>query len=109
VRILTEPKNALVRQYQQLFRYDNVELEFTEDALVAIAKKALARGTGARGLRSVMEALLQKTMFDLPSCRDVEKCIIDEAAVNIGADIALVYRDVRDHEPEMQQDRYGTG
>jgi len=111
VRILTEPKNALARQYQQLFRYDNVDLEFTPDALVAIAKKALARGTGARGLRSVMEALLQKTMFDLPSYRDVEKCVIDEAAVNSGAEIALVYREVRDVEQEIQegQDRYGTG
>ena len=109
VRILTEPKNALVRQYQQLFRYDNVELEFTHDALVAIAKKALARGTGARGLRGVMEALLQKTMFDLPSCAEVGRCVVEEDAVNSEAAISLVPQQGRERQQEDEQGRYGTG
>ena len=82
VRILTEPRNALVRQYQQLFLFEGASLEFTPEALVAIARKAIARGTGARGLRSVLEGLLQRPMFDLPSMTDVVGCLVDEAAVN---------------------------
>lgn len=66
VRILTEPRDALARQYQQLFRYDGVALEFTDDALVAIARRALQQGTGARGLRSVLEDVLQRTMYEMP-------------------------------------------
>ncbi len=86
VRILTEPKNALVRQYSQLFNYDEVELEFTPAALRKIAGQALARGTGARGLRGVLESLLQKTMFELPSHDHIVRCLVDEDAVNgIGA------------------------
>ncbi len=84
-RILTEPHNALVRQYQALFRYDDTELEFTEEALMAIAHAALERGTGARGLRSVMERLLQRTMFELPSMAGVRRCVVDrDAAGDIG-------------------------
>jgi ATP-dependent Clp protease ATP-binding subunit ClpX len=67
VRILTEPKNALVRQYRQFFRYDKVDLAFTDEALAAIAELALERGTGARGLRSIMESALLPTMYELPS------------------------------------------
>jgi len=87
VRILTEPRNALVRQYRQLFDYDEVELEFTADALRAIAEQALARGTGARGLRGVMENLLQKTMFELPSDKAIVRCLVDEDAVRGSGDI----------------------
>ena len=76
VKILTEPKNALVKQYTQLFALDNVALEFTEDALVAIAKKTTELNTGARGLRSVMEGLLTNLMFEVPSDYKVEKVII---------------------------------
>ena len=90
VRILTEPRNALVRQYRQLFRYDNVELEFTPAALRVIAKQAQSRGTGARGLRGVLESLLQKTMFDLPSHDHVTRCMVDEDAVNGIAVIRVV-------------------
>ena len=90
VSILTEPKNAPVRQYSQLFNYDNVELEFTDQALTAIAEQALERGTGARGLKGVLENLLQKTMFDLPSQKDIVKCIVDEDAVKAKADIKLI-------------------
>jgi ATP-dependent Clp protease ATP-binding subunit ClpX len=82
VRILTEPRNALVRQYQKLFAYENVELEFTPKALTAIAAKALAQGAGARGLRSIQEQLLRHCMFDIPSRQDVVRCIVDEEVVN---------------------------
>lgn len=81
VRILSEPGNALVRQYQQLFAFEGVSLEFTPEALTAIARQAIDRGTGARGLRSVMEGLLQRPMFELPSMTDVVGCLIDAAAV----------------------------
>ncbi len=82
VQILTEPRNALVRQYQKLFAYENVELEFTPEALTAIAAKALAQGSGARGLRSIQEQLLRRCMFEIPSRKDVVRCIVDEDAVN---------------------------
>ncbi|MBI9115040.1 ATP-dependent Clp protease ATP-binding subunit ClpX [Sanguibacter suaedae] len=76
VRILTEPRNALVKQYQRMFEIDGVELEFTEDAVAAIADQALLRGTGARGLRAIMEEVLQQVMFEVPSRDDVEKVVI---------------------------------
>ena len=90
VRILTEPRNALVRQYQQLFAFEGVSLEFAPEALAAIARKAIARGTGARGLRSVLEGLLQRTMFDLPSLAGVTDCRVDEAAVLAGNGVGLI-------------------
>src|SRR5690606_38943005 len=73
VRILTEPRNALVKQYKKLFELDGVELEFTQGALEAIADQSLLRGTGARGLRAIMEEVLQQVMYDIPSRRDVAK------------------------------------
>ena len=100
VRILTEPKNALVRQYQQLFAYEGVRLEFTPEALTAIARRAIERATGARGLRSVLEALLKRTMFDLPSMPDVTVCRVDEAAVACGCDIELQFQRQPSDEPE---------
>lgn len=96
VSILTEPKNALVRQYRQLFDYDKVELEFTDEALTSIAEQALARGTGARGLKGVLENLLQKTMFDLPSHKNVVHCLVDEDAVIDSTQIKLI--EVQDDE-----------
>lgn len=81
VKILTEPRHALVRQYKKLFAYEKVELEFTPEALLAIARKALARGTGARGLRSIQEQILRRCMFELPSRQDIVRCVVDEAAV----------------------------
>ena len=81
VKILTEPKNALVRQYAKLLSFDNVELEFTPDALKTIARLALERKSGARGLRAIIEGVMTDTMFDLPSIEGVSKCIITEAAV----------------------------
>jgi ATP-dependent Clp protease ATP-binding subunit ClpX len=81
VRILTEPKNALLRQYQRLFEFEGVKLEFTPDALTAVAKNAIHRGAGARGLRAVMEGLLRSVMFEMPSIADARRCQIDEAHV----------------------------
>ncbi|MBC7333567.1 MAG: ATP-dependent Clp protease ATP-binding subunit ClpX [Actinobacteria bacterium] len=76
VRVLTEPKNSLVKQYKKIFQFDNVELIFTEDALRAIASLAIKRGTGARGLRSILEEAMLNIMFELPSRKDVRKCIV---------------------------------
>jgi len=81
VRILIEPKNALVKQYQRMFELDSVELEFTEDALVAVAEQALLRGTGARGLRAIIEEVLLDVMYDLPSRSDIGRCVIDRESV----------------------------
>ena len=81
VRVLTEPKNSLVKQYQRLFSMDGAELRFTDDALSAVAKKAADRGTGARGLRAIMEELLVPIMYDLPDREDVVEVVISEAAV----------------------------
>jgi ATP-dependent Clp protease ATP-binding subunit ClpX len=93
VRILTEPKNALTKQYQKLFGMDGVELEVRPSALAAIARKALARKTGARGLRSIMEHVLIDTMFDLPTLDGVAKVVVDEHNVEDGSKPLLVYRE----------------
>ncbi|MDH3460417.1 MAG: ATP-dependent Clp protease ATP-binding subunit ClpX [Burkholderiaceae bacterium] len=93
IRILNEPKNALVKQYQKLFAMDGVELEIRPSALTAIARKALARKTGARGLRSIMELALIDTMFDLPSLDGVAKVVLDEHTIDDGAKPLLVYRE----------------
>src|SRR5688500_7902771 len=93
VRILTEPKNALTKQYQKLFGMDGVELEIRPSALAAISRKALARKTGARGLRSIMEHVLIDTMFDLPTLDGVAKVVVDEHNVEDGSKPLLVYRE----------------
>ncbi len=93
IQILTEPRNALVKQYQKLFGMDGVELEVRPSALAAIARKALKRKTGARGLRSIMENALIDTMFDLPTMDGVAKVVIDEHIVEEGAKPLLVYRE----------------
>ena len=81
VNILTKPKNALVKQYQRLIGLDNVELEITDNAVNAVAKRAITLKTGARGLRTIFENLMIDTMYDLPSATDIEKVIIDENVV----------------------------
>jgi ATP-dependent Clp protease ATP-binding subunit ClpX len=93
VKILTEPKNALVRQYQKVFEFEDVELEFTEDGLQAIAGQALLRGTGARGLRAILEEVLLNTMYDLPGRTDVGKVVIDEPTVREKVNPTLVPRE----------------
>ena len=93
VQILVEPKNALLKQYQKLFAMDDVELEIRPSALAAIARKALARKTGARGLRSIMEQALIDTMFDLPTLDGVVKVVVDEHIIDEGGKPLLVYRE----------------
>jgi ATP-dependent Clp protease ATP-binding subunit ClpX len=93
VRILTEPRNALLKQYQKLFAMDSIELEIRPSALGAIARKALARKTGARGLRSIVEQSLMDTMYELPTLDGVAKVVIDEHIVEEGAKPLLVYRE----------------
>ena len=93
VKILGEPKNALVKQYKKLFDLEEVALTFTDDALVAVAKKAIERKTGARGLRSIVEAILLDTMFDLPDLTDVVEIVVDKDVVEGRKDPVRVYAD----------------
>jgi ATP-dependent Clp protease ATP-binding subunit ClpX len=101
IQVLTEPKNALVKQYQQLFAYDGVRLNFEREALEEIAQKAIERETGARGLRSILEQLLRKTMFDIPSRDDIEQCVITAKTVRGESDVDLLYK--KDDEQHRQQ------
>ncbi|TDL89466.1 ATP-dependent Clp protease ATP-binding subunit ClpX [Meridianimarinicoccus aquatilis] len=98
VTILTQPKNALVKQYQRLFDLEDTQLSFTDDALKSIAKRAIARKTGARGLRSIMEDILLDTMFELPTAENVQEVVVNEEAVNSDAQPLLIYSD-RKEEP----------
>jgi len=91
VKILKEPKNSLTKQYQKLFEYENVELEFNEEALTEIAKKAIRKKTGARGLRSILESILLKTMFELPELENVFKVTVDKSAVTGETDPIVTY------------------
>jgi ATP-dependent Clp protease ATP-binding subunit ClpX len=93
VTILTEPKNALIKQYQRLFELENAQLTFTDDALTAIARRAIARKTGARGLRSILEDILLNTMFELPGMDGVEEVVVNEEAVNSDAAPLIIYAD----------------
>ena len=102
IRILGEPKNALVKQYQKFFELEDVELEFTDDALEAVADQALLRGTGARGLRAILEEVLLNVMYDLPSRTDVQKCVIDRQVVLEKVNPTLV---PRDEAPRQQRPR----
>jgi ATP-dependent Clp protease ATP-binding subunit ClpX len=94
VRILTEPRNALVRQYQRLFELDNVELEFAADALQAIADQAILRGTGARGLRAIMEEVLLSVMYEVPSNPDVARVLITREVVLENVNPTIVPRNI---------------
>jgi ATP-dependent Clp protease ATP-binding subunit ClpX len=91
IEILTKPKNALVKQYQKMLEIDDVELQFEEGALTEIAKKAIERKTGARGLRSIIEGIMLDVMFDLPSRDDITKCVItSETVINNGVPTLLL-------------------
>ncbi len=94
IEILTEPKNALIKQYQKMFQLDEVKLTFTEDALIAIADKAILRETGARGLRSILENILIDTMYSLPDMENVEEVIINNDVVQIDAKPLIMYSKV---------------
>lgn len=100
VTILTEPKNALIKQYQKLFEMENVELEFTRPAMEAIAKKAIERKTGARGLRSIMEGLLLDTMYELPDLKDIEKVQITDKTINDGEKPKLIKKKAEKKEKD---------
>ena len=99
VTILTAPKNALVKQYQRLFELEDTKLTFTEDALQAIAKRAIERKTGARGLRSIMEDILLDTMFDLPGMETVTEVVVNEEAVSSDAQPLMIHDDTKKKEP----------
>lgn len=99
VRILTEPRNALVKQYKKMFEIDGVDLEFDEDALVAVAEKALERKTGARGLRAILEEVLQPVMFDIPSRDDVDKVVVTRDVVLNNVSPTIIVRDEADGAP----------
>src|SRR4029078_9697486 len=91
IQILTEPKNALVKQYQRLFHMEGVELEIRPGALNAVAKKALARKTGARALRSILEQVLLETMYELPTLENVSKVVVDEQMISADGKPLLIY------------------
>jgi ATP-dependent Clp protease ATP-binding subunit ClpX len=93
VDILTEPRNAVVKQFRQLLSMEGVDLEVRPGALKAIARKALVRKTGARGLRSILEQALMDTMFELPSISNVEKVVVDDSTIEEGKPPLLVYRE----------------
>ena len=98
VTILTQPKNALVKQYQRLFELEDAQLSFTDDALSAIAKRAIGRKTGARGLRSILEDILLDTMFDLPGMENVAEVVVNEEAVNADANPLMIYSENKKEE-----------
>jgi len=98
IKFLTEPKNAIVKQYKKLFEYDGVELEFEPDALEAVAELALKRGTGARGLRAIIEEIMLDIMFELPSKlkeQPISKCIITKETIYERAEPIFVYNEQR--------------
>ena len=92
IKILTEPKNAITKQFKKLFEMEGVELEFRQDALAAIARKALKRKTGARGLRTIVEAVLLDTMYELPSLENVSKVVVDESVIDHKTEPYLIYQ-----------------
>ena len=93
IKILTEPKNAISKQYQTLFQMEDVKLTFEEGALKAVAKKALERKTGARGLRSILEESLLETMYDLPDYENVNEVVVNKEVIENQADPYLIYAD----------------
>ncbi|MCC7321124.1 MAG: AAA family ATPase, partial [Rubellimicrobium sp.] len=99
IQILSEPKNALVKQYQRLFELEDTKLTFTEDALKAIARRAIERKTGARGLRSIMEEILLDSMFDLPGMASVTEVVVNEEAVAPGGKPLMIHADPPARKP----------
>jgi ATP-dependent Clp protease ATP-binding subunit ClpX len=98
ITILTEPRNAIVKQFQRFFAFDGIELVFSQDALKAVADRALERETGARGLRSIIEEILLEVQFELPSRRDVKKCVVTKETVERGVKPTLVTEAPDEHE-----------
>ena len=102
IQILTEPKNSLVKQYRKVFEFEDVELEFTREALEAVAELALLRGTGARGLRAILEEVLLNTMYELPGRADVGRVVIDADTVQTKVNPTLVPREPVAKRPKRQ-------
>jgi ATP-dependent Clp protease ATP-binding subunit ClpX len=98
IRVLAEPKNAIIKQYQALFELDGVELEFEEGALEYIAKEAQEKGVGARGLRGILEKIMLPLQYELPSCENVTKCIISEDFAQNKAPVTLVTESHKERE-----------
>jgi ATP-dependent Clp protease ATP-binding subunit ClpX len=94
IQILTEPRNALTKQYSRLFEMEGVQIDFRPDALDAVAERALARKTGARGLRSIMESVLLDTMYKIPSEEHVAKVVVDESVIKGESEPLLVYESI---------------
>ncbi len=105
ISILTEPKNAMVKQYQKLFDMEGAELKFTDEALKAVAKKAIERKTGARGLRSILENLLLDTMFELPDIEDIQEVVVNEDTVQENKKPVYVYADKKKKKPAKDKDK----
>ncbi len=103
LRILKEPKNALVKQYQKLFEYDDVKLEFSDDSLREVARLATERKTGARGLRSIMESVMMDLMYEVPSDNNIGICTITKSVVNKTGEPEIVYRDAAVPRKNMAQ------
>ena len=108
IKIMTEPKNSLVKQYKKLFEYDNVELDFDKDALNAIVDKAIERKTGARGLRAIIEEIMRDIMFEIPSNPKIEKCIITKATVENGEATKLIINNNREIPKKVKTKRSVT-
>jgi ATP-dependent Clp protease ATP-binding subunit ClpX len=103
ITILTEPRNAIVKQFEHFFAFDDIELVFSQDALNSVATKALERDTGARGLRSIIEEVLLEVQFELPSRLDVKKCVVTKETIERGIKPTLVTQAPRiQHQPEAQ-------
>jgi len=103
VSILTEPRNALVKQFQRFFSFDGIELVFSEDSLTAVAERGLERETGARGLRSIIEEILLEVQFELPSRRDVKKCVVTKETVEKGLTPTLVTEAAPDQDEDADE------
>ncbi len=103
VQILLEPKNALTKQYRKLFEMEGVDLEFRDDALTAVAKRAMERKTGARGLRTILESVLLDTMYELPSAINAKKVVVDEAVVTGENKPYVIYESVEKPVEEIEQ------
>ncbi len=108
IKIVTEPKNALVKQYKKLFEYDNVELEFEKEALEAIVEKAIERNTGARGLRAIIEEIMRDIMFDIPSNPTIEKCIITKETVIEGKEPQLIINENKQVKKQTKKRKIET-
>jgi ATP-dependent Clp protease ATP-binding subunit ClpX len=107
VEILTEPKNALVKQFQRFFEFDGIELVFADESLGSIANKAIDRETGARGLRSILEETLLDVQFELPSRRDVKKCVVTKETIERGLKPTLVTEAAKEEREERIVDQAG--